>query len=508
MGWLGTWIEKIIFSSRPNRKETTFFLTSEVYGPICNFEEFSQNLIDSSIKVGIVPADLFNLDSEEPPLFISLSSGLDFINVFNDLRLIFSKGKSVRAALNSKGYELLSDRANFSFQDQTIQYDPLTLMSFGFPFVAKKIFFYSYEKYFSESLGDLPKKVLQRISDSSYPTELVTNEIIKSHTAGYVHQLLHLNYIFDECDINNYETKTKAAVVFFVYFDSLLPLCITYLKKISKFCKVFVVSPKQDLLNKYAHVLSSQTPIEYRLQENRGRNEAAYFVTCKDVLKKFELVCLAHDKKASHFHNSLISQSTFTHCFENTLGSEALISGIIRTFDDYPYLGMLCPPFPVHSKWRGLLEDPYGVNKKLMKDLKKKMKLQEEFDDFVVAPFGGVFWVRTKAINTLIEQNFTYKDFPAEPLREDGTMLHALERIYPEIIKQNGFACGFVLSRRYCEIYIDNIIYNLKNYQNIIKKENDISFYDFLKKKIKKKPKLHLFCYSVKYFFKSFLNSK
>lgn len=483
-------------------------MTSELFGPICSVEKYLQGLTDSLVRVGVVPADHFNLNSREAPLLIFLSGKVNFEKILYELKSIICKGEHIRNALTSRGFELLTDRAKFIFQDSTDQYDPIALVSYGFPFVAKKIFSCGYEKYFAESLGDLPKELIKCMSGCGYPIELLTSELIKKHTPGYVHQLLHLNFIFNERKIDYSESKIKTGVVFFVYFDSLVPLCVSYIKKISKLCNVFLVSPKPDLLDKYRRCLNSLTSVEYRLQQNRGRNEAAYFVTCRDVIEKFDLVCLVHDKKASHFNNSLISQSTFKHCFDNTLGSEALISKIIRTFAENPYLGMLCPPLPIHSKWRKLLEDPYGVNKKIMRDLKRKMKLQEEFDDFVVAPFGGVFWIRTKAIKTLMAQNLSYKDFPPEPLREDGTLLHALERIYPEIIKQNGFACGFVMSSKYAETYMDNIIFNLRSYQNIIKKDRDLSFIDFLKAKIKKNSKFYLFCYSVKYNFERFLKQK
>ena len=70
------------------------------------------------------------------------------------------------------------------------------------------------------------------------------------------------------------------------------------LKRFKGIADVYIVSSKNKLLLSYqADLAGYDLNIEFRHQENRGRNEAAYFITCKDVWKKYEYVCALHDKK-------------------------------------------------------------------------------------------------------------------------------------------------------------------------------------------------------------------
>jgi len=50
-----------------------------------------------------------------------------------------------------------------------------------------------------------------------------------------------------------------------------------------------------------------------------------------------------------------------------------------------------------------------------------------------------MFFARPEAIGPLLEANFSFEDFPAEPLPIDGTMAHALERMTAIICGTKGY---------------------------------------------------------------------
>jgi lipopolysaccharide biosynthesis protein len=54
-------------------------------------------------------------------------------------------------------------------------------------------------------------------------------------------------------------------------------------------------------------------------------------------------------------------------------------------------------------------------------------KLPEHFN----FPVGTMFWARAEKLRPLFELSLTWSDYPAEPLATDGTLLHAIERIFP-----------------------------------------------------------------------------
>jgi FMN phosphatase YigB (HAD superfamily) len=60
-------------------------------------------------------------------------------------------------------------------------------------------------------------------------------------------------------------------------------------------------------------------------------------------------------------------------------------------------------------------------------------------ENFVNYPVGGMFWARPKALAPLLSQSFTYENFPAEPLPNDGSWLHALERVVGLLAEKQGY---------------------------------------------------------------------
>jgi rhamnosyltransferase len=73
-----------------------------------------------------------------------------------------------------------------------------------------------------------------------------------------------------------------------------------------------------------------------------------------------------------------------------------------------------------------------------------------------------MFWFRPKALKTLIEYDWNYEDFPKEPNDTDGTLLHAIERIYPFVAQHEGYYPAWVLNDTFARIETTNLYYMLR----------------------------------------------
>ena len=67
-----------------------------------------------------------------------------------------------------------------------------------------------------------------------------------------------------------------------------------------------------------------------------------------------------------------------------------------------------------------------------------------------LAPFGSVFWFRVRALEPLFTKGgaggWQHDDFPPEPLPQDGTISHAIERVYPFVAQGAGYYPAEVMS--------------------------------------------------------------
>ncbi|MDQ1268470.1 MAG: hypothetical protein QG560_1113, partial [Campylobacterota bacterium] len=77
--------------------------------------------------------------------------------------------------------------------------------------------------------------------------------------------------------------------------------------------------------------------------------------------------------------------------------------------------------------------------RKLMEKLKindLSFLLNQTYIDY---PAGTMFWFRPNAITQILDANFKYSDFPPEPIANDGTIAHALERLFGYVARLNGY---------------------------------------------------------------------
>jgi hypothetical protein len=55
-----------------------------------------------------------------------------------------------------------------------------------------------------------------------------------------------------------------------------------------------------------------------------------------------------------------------------------------------------------------------------------------------------MFWARTDFLKRLFDQKFSYNDFPEEPIGKDGTLAHALERLFFVWGRNTGLKTAFL----------------------------------------------------------------
>ena len=129
-------------------------------------------------------------------------------------------------------------------------------------------------------------------------------------------------------------------------------------------------------------------------------------------------------------------------------------------------LGMLCVPEPFHAVYHWVPGHEWAANFRNTKKLAERLDLSVPMDKDAqpVCSFGGAFWFRPAALKKLFDYPWKYDDFPEEPLPIDGSLLHAIERIYPFVCQDAGFYPAIVMSDRLASLEYTNVRHYLSVY--------------------------------------------
>lgn len=157
--------------------------------------------------------------------------------------------------------------------------------------------------------------------------------------------------------------------------------------------------------------------------ENRGRDILPFLEVLNGILPlNYDLLVKIHSKKTPHRADGT---SWRQDIYEKLLGSADLINVIIQSFKTNPEQGMLGPKGQVVNARYYMFE-----NKTIFLELAKRIGLvaNEQFDFPFVS--STMFWARPELFKKLIGADFLKAEFPNEPIKSDGTIVHGLERIF------------------------------------------------------------------------------
>jgi len=122
---------------------------------------------------------------------------------------------------------------------------------------------------------------------------------------------------------------------------------------------------------------------------------------------------------------------------EHLLGPEGSFNVIMAEFERESRLGLVFPEDANNVGWT--------KNKALAIDLAERLDVNGAVPSQPEFPVGTMFWARPLALKQLFDAaSVLIHELPSEPLRYDGTMLHAIERLLPSICISAGYSWATV----------------------------------------------------------------
>lgn len=244
-----------------------------------------------------------------------------------------------------------------------------------------------------------------------------------------------------QCPVNRNENIRVCAIVHIYYLD-LAAEIKRYLENVPGGLDVYISTVSEDGRRHISEIFSSfhKGDVQIRIFPNRGRDIAAKLVGFSDVYEKYDYVLSLHTKKSLHGGHSLSLWRKYL--YENMLGSPAIVSSIFSLLEK-DRVGLIFPQhfFYLHDilKW--------DANFEPVCELLEKMDVYIDDKTVLEFPSGSMFWCRAEAMRSLLKLGLTFEDFPEETGQIDGTLAHAIERLFLYAVESQGYTWAKVVRR-------------------------------------------------------------
>lgn len=169
---------------------------------------------------------------------------------------------------------------------------------------------------------------------------------------------------------------------------------------------------------------------------NRGRDIAPMIIEFGKDLLQYSVALHLHTKKSVEKADAFGAQ--WRKDLERKLiFNPAYCQNIISLFENNAQLGLVYP----EKYWRIAPFLTWGRNFSLANEFLTSLGIegaikQEGKPEF---PAGSMFWFKPKALEQLLNSKLGYTDFPEEPIPDDGTLAHAIERCFTAVGKHNQY---------------------------------------------------------------------
>ncbi len=354
------------------------------------------------------------------------------------------------------------------FTHYPLMITPLLLIKeYKCPIFKRRSFFQSCTDLISYSDANQGMHLLEYLqSSTNYDVSMIWENILRTNYMADIKNCLSLDYILPSKYTKRDIGTEKIALAIHIYFADFIAYCYQYALSMPPQCDIYITTDTEEKYHE-AEAAFKKGPwkkVKVIQIENRGRDVSSLLVGIRQYLDKYDYVCFVHDKKVTQLDYGSKGYAFSERCFINLLGTSDLVCNVVDLFNKNPNLGLLCPPPPNHADYYSTLGCEWGISfeatKKLAEELELKTPIQQHKEP--VAPLGTMFWFRPEALKKLFDYGWEYGDFPEEPNANDGTLLHAIERIYPAVAQDAGYYSAWVLSDEYARTEWNHLSFMLR----------------------------------------------
>ena len=390
------------------------------------------------------------------------------------------------SAVLGEGRELYDTTSMAALTAHPLLDEPLRMAEMGCPFFQHALFHRDYDDVIIANLGHQPMLFYNWLVRSR-PDLLgpLWDFLLTNFHQIDIHRNLHQTYVLStksslrENALRNV-SEHKLLLVMHLYYTDKVDESSRFAARFPRETDVCITTNSEEkaktIHKRFAPLGFNH--LEIRIIENRGRDVSSLLVGAADLISSHEIVCFFHDKKVLQTKPGSIGLGFAEKLSENLFATADYVLNVVDLFAQNERLGLLCPPPPHHSDYYFTQGLDWGPNYQLTRDLADRLNLQVPIapDKRPIAPLGTCFWFRSAAMKPLLAAGWKYEDFPPEPNNTDGTLLHAVERIYPFAVASAGYYPAYMLSDRWAKVEYSSLRYYVEGYNRVCSRHGIMNY--------------------------------
>lgn len=345
------------------------------------------------------------------------------------------------------------------------------------PFFAHEVFHRDYTDVITTTLGHQGQVFYEWLyQNSGWNTDLLWDYLLPTYHQQEYFRNMHLMYVLptrgsDQVWLAEHMQNHKLALVMHLYYPDKLAESCSFANRFPKCTDVIITTSDDQKKEKILEVFAGHhfASLDVRVIANRGRDVSALLVGAAEVFDQYDYVCFFHDKKTLQTKPGSTGAGFAYRLQENLFATYDYVCNMIRLFERNHRLGMVSPPAPHHGDYYFTLGTDWGPNFEKTKALANELGFRAPMAEkqMPITALGTCFWFRGKALKPLSDQHWKYEDFPPEPNNADGTILHAIERIYSFACVEAGYYPAYAMSDRYAKLEYASLRYYVREFNQL-----------------------------------------
>lgn len=214
---------------------------------------------------------------------------------------------------------------------------------------------------------------------------------------------------------------SKVCVVVHAFYPELLAEIFDYLKQWSTPYRLVITTIPEKSHAVHVELDKHSMKADVLVQENRGRDILPFIKALQTAVNDEHLILKLHTKKSLHREDG----DTWRKDLLSKLLAPEKASKVFAAFAEHNDLGLIAPEGHILS-----MSTYWGSNADTVHRLTKQMGGDVFLPESTLFAAGSMFYVRSTAIQSIIELGLRDVDFEEEAGQVDGTLAHAIERCF------------------------------------------------------------------------------